>query len=250
MVVRRGLGWQGPRFELSLVSGWPTSTEELERVQVELAAAAARLPAWVMPVDRPVAVAGAFIAYRRGIYGIGAAGDEAWAAGAVYEGGKRISEETLAGTVGAPYIAGYLALREGPLLEAVVRRLRPPPELVLFDSTGRDHPRRAGLALHLGAVLDLPTVGVTDRSLVAHMAEPAERRGSRAPLMIGDACVGYALRTQDGVKPVLVHAGWRTDPEAACAVVLAVTRRVRTPEPLREARRLAKQFRPVERAPG
>jgi deoxyribonuclease V len=157
--------------------------------------------------------------------------------------GKRTALVTVSGTVGAPYIAGYLALREGPLLEQVVRQLAQPPEVLLVDATGLDHPRRAGLAIHVGAVLDLPTVGVTDRTLLARISEPDISRGAMAPLTIDGEVVGYGLRTQDGVKPVLVHAGWRTTPDTAARVVLAVTYRVRTPEPLREARRMAKDLR-------
>lgn len=169
--------------------------------------------------------------------------DQAWAAATVIEGGERIAVATVEGAVDAPYIAGYLALREGSLLERVVRRLIPQPDVLLVDATGLDHPRRAGLALHLGAMLDLPTVGVTDRTLVATADEPGRLRGDRAPLMVGDELVGYALRTRDGVRRLFVHAGWRTDPETAYEVLMAATTRMRTPEPLREARRLARDAR-------
>src|SRR5712691_5985632 len=206
---------------------WPETSAELERVQMELARLVRKVEPWSFPRNRPVAVAGAFIAYRTGVYGMGERGDQVWVAAVVFEGGRRIASVTIKGVVGAPYIAGYLALREGPLLDSVVRELIPPPEVLLVDATGWDHPRRAGLAVHLGAMLDLPTVGVTDRT----------------PLRIGDELVGYALRTRDDVRPVLVHAGWRTVPETACEVVLAVTGQRRTPEPLREARRLAKDAR-------
>lgn len=234
---------------MAIAEVWPEREAELARVQIELAAAAKLAASWSLPVGRAVAAAGAFIAYRRGVYGAGAAGDRGWAAAAEFEGERRIAVARLAERVGSPYIAGYLALREGPLLERIVRALIPPPEVVLLDSTGLDHPRRAGMARQLGAVLDLPTVGVTDRPLIGRVSgEVGYERGERAPLMIADELVGYALRTQRGVKPVLVHAGWRTDPEVACEVVLATTRRVRTPEPLREARRLAKAYRARETA--
>jgi deoxyribonuclease V len=221
---------------------WPETAEELERVQAQLAEAAGRAIAWRWPELGSALVAGAFVAYRRGVYGMGAPGDQAWAAAAIYKDAVRVAAVTLTGGVGAPYLPGLLALREGPILEAVVRKLTPPPEVVLFDSTGLDHPRGAGLALHLGAALDVPTVGVTDRPLLATGGTPGPKRGDRAELEIEGRVVGFALRTQDNVKPVLVHAAWRTDPETACEVVLA-TSRVRTPEPLREARRVAKELR-------
>ncbi len=227
---------------MPLSAAWPATAAELERVQAQLAQAAGLAVPWRWPELGSAPVAGAFVAYRRGVYGAGAAGDQAWAAAAIYKDAARVAAVTLSGTVGAPYVPGLLALREGPILEAVVRQLQPRPDVVLFDSTGLDHPRRAGLALHLGAALDLPTVGVTDRSLLATGATPGSKRGDRAPLEIEGKVVGFALRTQDNVKPVLVHAAWRTDPTTACDVVLA-TSRVRTPEPLREARRLAKEFR-------
>ncbi len=222
---------------------WPETSAELDQVQIELARRAREVEPWSFPHDRPVTVAGAFIAYRTGVSGMGAPGDQAWLAAAVFEGGKRITSAAIEGIVGAPYIPGYLALREGPLLEQVVRELIPPPEVLLVDATGQDHPRRAGLALHLGAVLNLPTVGVTDRTLLAIGHEPGHLRGAMAELTIGDELVGYALRTRAGVRPVLLHAAWRTLPKTACEVVMAVTSGMRTPEPLREARRLAKDAR-------
>lgn len=115
---------------------WPETSTDLERVQLELAGLVREIQPWPFPHGRPVAVAGAFIAYRTGVYGMGERGDPAWAAAAVFEGGTRTVVATIEGTVGAPYIAGYLALREGPLLERIVRELIPPPEVVLVDATG------------------------------------------------------------------------------------------------------------------
>jgi deoxyribonuclease V len=84
------------------------------------------------------------------------------------------------GEAGAPYEPGLLALRGGPLLEAAVRALKNLPDVLLIDGTGRDHPRRAGIALHLGAVLDLPTVGVTHRALLASGEWPPDESGVRS----------------------------------------------------------------------
>lgn len=136
-----------------------------------------------------------------------------------------------------------LALREGPLLEQAVRALEIVPEVLVVNATGRDHPRRAGLALQLGAMLGLPTVGVTTRPLLAQGAWPPDRRGASGPLLVGGELVGCWVRTRAGARPVAVHAAWQTDAQAAVQVVLAATRRVRTPEPLRRARTLARTSR-------
>jgi deoxyribonuclease V len=117
-----------------------------------------------------------------------------------------------------------------------------PPDVLLVDATGRDHPRRAGLALHLGAVLDLSTVGVTHRPLAAEGAWPPDERGARSPLRLGGRVVGYWLRTSAGTRPLAIHAAWRTDAVTAADLVLS-TSRARTPEPLRAARRRAREER-------
>ncbi|MDQ1481941.1 MAG: deoxyribonuclease, partial [Actinomycetota bacterium] len=101
----------------------------------------------------------------------------------------------------------------------------------------------AGLALHLGAELNVPTIGVTHRPLVAFGDWPGDQQGAMSPLRIGDAVVGCWLRTQPGVRPLAVHPGWRIDLAATVEVVMSVTRRHRTPEPLRQARQLARRAR-------
>lgn len=143
----------------------------------------------------------------------------------------------------AGFEAGMLALREGPLLEAAVRGLGELPDVLLVDATGRDHPRRAGLALQLGAVLDVPTVGLTDRPLLSRGTEPDDERGAASPLAIDGERVGYLLRTRRGARPICVHAAWRTMPETALEIVLSVTGPMRTPEPLRAARSAARVAR-------
>jgi deoxyribonuclease V len=166
------------------------------------------------------------------------------AGAAVTRGRRLVAAATSAGVAGAPYQQALLALREGPLLEAAVRALPARPDVLLVNATGRDHPRRAGLALHLGAVLDLPTVGVTDRPLLARGSWPDDAAGAAVPLLLDGEPVGCWLRTQPGVRPVAVHAAWQTGVEVAVAVVLAATRRpARTPEPLRRARTAARVAR-------
>jgi deoxyribonuclease V len=150
------------------------------------------------------------------------------------------------GATQAAYAPGLLALREGPLLEAAVLRLPARPDVLLVNATGRDHPRRAGLALHLGARLDLPTIGVTTRPLTAGGAWPPGERGARSPLTIGDEVVGYWVRTRDGVRPLAAHAAWRTDAATAVETILELGGTVRAPDPLRAARQAARAARALE----
>jgi len=191
-------------------------------------------------------VGACFLAYAPGEAGPGGPGDRAWAAAVVVAGGlgPRLAEHVVAGAVGAAYHPGLLALREGPLLAEAVRGLPVRPDVVMVDATGADHPRRAGLAVHLGAALDVPSVGVTHRTLVARGAPPGPARGDTAPLVADGEVVAAWVRTRAGAHPVAAHAGWRTDVATAVAVVLASSDgRARTPGPLREARRLARTAR-------
>src|SRR5919198_1382453 len=222
------------------VGTWPPSADELVREQEGLSRAA---PPLLHAAGRPLAVAGCFVCFPKGKTGAGAAGDPGWAGAALVRRGRVSAQAVVAGEAGAPYEPGLLALREGPLLEAAIRALEMEPDVVLVDATGRDHPRRAGLALQLGAVLDLPTVGVTHRLLLAEGDWPDDARGAAAPLRAGGERVGSWLRTRPGTRPLAVHAGWRTDPETALAVVRASLRGARTPEPLRLARRAARTAR-------
>ncbi len=148
------------------------------------------------------------------------------------------------GKTGDRYRVGLLALREGPTLEAALRRLPECPAVLLVNATGRDHPRRAGLAVHLGAVLEMPTVGVTNRPLIAEGDWPRLERGERSPLTLAGEIVGYWLCTRTGIRPLAIHAAWRTDPAVAVDVALRATAgRARTPEPIRQARRVARTAR-------
>lgn len=146
--------------------------------------------------------------------------------------------------VGAAYLPGLLALREGPVLAAAVAALTQTPDVLLVDASGADHPRRAGLAIHLGWALDLPTVGITRRPLRAGGEDPAQVRGEWSPLQLDGDVVAASVCTRTGARPVVAHAGWRTDVETAVAVALAAsTEGARAPVPLQEARRVAREAR-------
>ncbi|RHW24682.1 endonuclease V [Nocardioides immobilis] len=228
---------------------WPTRPEQLVEVQRTIAMRVTE--PWV-PGDSPPRVAACWVCFPRGLAGPGAAGDQAWAAVVAMQGGRVLERHTTVGRAGAAYTPGLLALRVGALFETVVGMLVERPDVLLLDGTGRDHPRRCGLAVHLGAVLDLPTVGVTHRPLVASGAWPADEDGASSALRIerpdGEE-VGRWLRTRAGTRPVAVHAGWRTHPATAVAVVRTTVRGRRTPEPLRRSRQLARRARAAATQP-
>jgi deoxyribonuclease V len=222
------------------MNDWPQSADELVRAQEMLGKATP--PRWE-PSDDRFAVGACFVCFERGPAGPVHKGDPAWAGAAIIQHRQLVATATTTGAAAAAYEPGLLALREGPLLEAAVRALPQHPDVLLVDATGRDHPRRAGLALHLGALLDLPTVGVTHRPLLAAGDWPPEERGARSPLMLDGTIVGYWLRTRQQTRPLAVHAAWRTDPATAVRIVTATVATTRTPEPLRVARRLARSAR-------
>ncbi len=228
------MGWPPP------APPWPTNAEELVAVQDELArATTAPLPT----LADLVCVAACFVCFERGRSGPGAAGDRGWAAACL--AGVEDAPETsvVRGLAEARYEPGLLALREGPLLEAALRSLPVAPDLLLVNATGRDHPRRAGLALHLGARLGLPSIGVTNRPLLATGVSPEHRRGATCPLRIGDEVVASWVRTRPGTRPLVAHPGWRTDLEQAIELLLRLTPRWRTPLLLRIARQAARLAR-------
>jgi deoxyribonuclease V len=139
-----------------------------------------------------------------------------------------------------PYVPGLLSFREIPVLLPCFERLRTPPDLVIVDGQGIAHPRRLGLAAHLGLLLDLPSIGCAKSRLTGHPAgELAPERGARVPLVDRGETVGYALRTRAGTSPVFVSTGHRIGLDEAAAWVLACATRFRLPEPTRLAHQAA-----------
>jgi len=137
-----------------------------------------------------------------------------------------------------PYVPGLLSFRELPCTLAAFRRLRVIPDAVLCDAQGLAHPRRCGLACHLGLWLNLPTVGCAKSRLLGEYAEPPGERGAYSPLWHEGEQVGVVLRTRASVKPVFVSPGHRCDFAGAVQLVLETTGRFRLPEPLRLAHQL------------
>jgi deoxyribonuclease V len=134
-----------------------------------------------------------------------------------------------------PYVPGLLSFREAPALLAVLRKLRAAPDALMVDGQGLAHPRRFGIACHIGVLCDLPTVGVAKSRLVGEHREPAARRGSRAALRDRGERIGTVLRTRDGVRPVYVSIGHAIDLASAERLVLRAGGGFRLPEPTRRA---------------
>jgi deoxyribonuclease V len=238
---------------------WPETAAELEALQRRLADEADEQPRWTPPAGRPLAMGGVFVATPRpeaaplahaAPHSADGSGPLAHAAAVVVAAGRVRASAVVAGRLEAPYAAGLLALREGRLLQAAVQVLAMAPDVLLVNATGRDHPRRAGLALHLGAACGLPSIGITDRPLLAGGPEPSGERGASAPVWLGDEVVGYRLRTRARARAVIVHAAWQTDAETARQVVLGLGGPgSRTPMPLRAARQMARAVRSGALAP-
>lgn len=181
-------------------------------------------------IGRPRRVAGidAHYAAARGL---------AWAAVVVLDGTSLdLVESALAAVpLTFPYVPGYLSFREAPAALAALALLREPPDLLMVDGQGYAHPRRLGIASHIGLLAGIPTIGVAKSRLVGTHDEPGPAQGSTAPLWDGDERIGTVLRTRDGVRPLYVSVGHRLDLATATALALSMVRRHRLPEPTRLA---------------
>jgi deoxyribonuclease V len=142
-----------------------------------------------------------------------------------------------------PYVPGLLSFRECPILLAAFARLRTEPDLILIDGHGRAHPRRFGIACHIGILFDKPTIGCAKSRLVGEHQEPSERAGSTAPLMLEGERLGVVLRTRDGVRPIYVTTGHRVSLDSALGLVKQCLDGFRIPKPTREADHYVRDLR-------
>lgn len=142
-----------------------------------------------------------------------------------------------------PYIPGLLSFRESPVLLAAFARLKAEADLILIDGHGLAHPRRFGIACHLGVLFDKPAIGCAKSLLVGAYDEPSARAGSTAPLVDGVERIGTVLRTRDGVKPIFVTQGHRVSLASAERLVRQCLDGFRIPKPTREADRYVRELR-------
>ena len=141
-----------------------------------------------------------------------------------------------------PYIPGLLSFREGPVLEDTFLQLKNEPDVLIFDGMGRIHPRKIGIASHMGLWLDKPTIGCGKNHLVGDYDTPAIEKGSFSRLMYKGEQLGVVLRTRTNVKPVYISVGHRADTETSVNLILACTPKYRLPRPIRQAHIAAGEY--------
>ena len=205
---------------------WELSEDEALKLQLELSSK-------VQVVDQFVDiqyVAGVDVAYQK-------EGDKLVAAVVVLDAVTlQVVETVMAEDVAVfPYIPGLFSFRELPSLIKAFEKLEHVPDLVVCDGQGLAHPRRFGLACHLGVVFDIPTIGCGKTRLIGEANVPAETRGSLEALIDNDEVVGNVLRTQNGVNPIYVSVGHRISLKTACDWVLRLSPKYRLPETTRMA---------------
>jgi deoxyribonuclease V len=154
---------------------------------------------------------------------------------------KILEEAVAAKPVQYPYVPGLLSFREGPVILEALDKLKAPPDLLMLDGHGIAHPRRFGIASHIGVLLDIPTIGCAKTRLVGDYIPPQRSGGSISYLKAAHETIGAVLRTRTGVKPVFVSIGHLMDLDDSIRVVLKSCRGYRLPEPLRRADHLSRK---------
>jgi deoxyribonuclease V len=194
------------------------------------------------PLPEPQVVAGIDVAYSAG-------GTNGYAAAVVMTLPKLKIVETQSEKfeIRYPYRPGLLAMREGPVTAAVLKKLTRRPDVIIFDGAGIAHPRRFGIASHFGVLFDIPTIGCAKTALLSVVGELGPKRGDFAPILLEAEVLGAALCTRPGVQPVHVSPGHRVDLACTIDLVLATTTKYRLPEPIRQAHRLANSLRAKDR---
>lgn len=211
---------------------WPTTADEAIAVQERLRGEVDLTTAGPSPADTRY-VAGLDVAY---------AGDDLAAAIVVLDSSlDEVDRAIVRSRTTFPYVPGLFAFREIPALLEALDRLTTTPDLLVCDGYGLAHPRRFGLACHLGVLTGLPTIGVAKTAFVGTHEPPGPNRGDSADLVLDDEVVGAVLRTQTNVKPVYVSVGHRIDLPTATAHALHLTPRYRLPETTRAADQACRQ---------
>lgn len=215
------------------VEGWPHDVGGAVEMQRKLAAQV-EIPTHTVPT--PTTVAGLDISYDTD-------SDRIIAAAVVAElaTGAIVEQAVVAGVAQFPYVPGLLAFREIPMLLEALRPLHTIPDLLICDGQGIAHPRRCGLACHLGVLTGRPALGCAKSRFIGLHDDPGPQRGDHAPLYDGADLIGTALRTQRDVKPVYVSPGHGIGIAQSCEIVLALCSAYRLPDPIRYADQVSRR---------
>lgn len=209
---------------------WDVSSEEAVAIQQRLRSRVQKRNGFALEALRTVA--GVDAAYREG--------GRAAVVVLSYPEMEPLEQVVASREVVFPYVPGLLSFREAPPVLDALARLRARPDLLIFDGQGYAHPRRLGLAAHLGVYLDMPSIGCAKSRLIGRYQEPGPNTGDRSPLMDHGEVVGAVVRTKPRTNPLFVSIGHKIDLETAVEVVLRCLRGYRLPEPTRLADRLSK----------
>ena len=142
-----------------------------------------------------------------------------------------------------PYIPGFLSFREGQAIIGALKGLKKKSDVILFDGQGIAHPKRLGIASHVGVILNIPSIGCAKSRLVGTYKEPGFKKGNRSFLRHAGEIVGVVLRTRDDVNPLFVSPGNRIDIRSSTRIVLACCQKYRIPEPIRRADFLSQKIK-------
>ena len=213
-------------MKVTELHGWQVGIPEAREIQRGLAKRVSRSG----DVETPRFIAGVDISVGRGV---------ALATGAVvvlsYPELKVVEVRLSRSRLRLPYIPGLLSFREAPLILDACWSLERVPDLILVDGQGISHPRRLGLASHLGLFLDTPTIGCAKSRLIGTFDEPPAEKGTYSSLLDDDEVIGAVVRTRSHVKPLFVSVGHRCRLADAIRLTLACTTTYRLPEPTRLA---------------
>lgn len=212
-------------------NGWSGTVPDLRAIQSGLATRVSLTDG----ADRPRWIAGVDV-------GLGRFGKIARAAAVLLDARDLtvVAQVVVEQPVVLPYIPGLLSFRELPVLLEALAQLPETPDLILCDGQGIAHPRRFGIAAHLGVATGIASIGVAKSILVGQHDTLAADKGSRVPLRAGNEVVGVVLRSREGCRPLIVSPGHRVGIDTAADRVMALVTRYRLPEPTRLADRLSK----------
>ncbi|MGD8519918.1 MAG: deoxyribonuclease V [Desulfobacterales bacterium] len=211
---------------------WDLSPEQAIELQKQLAPGVIRKS--TLKLNRVRTIAGIDTAYREGV---------GCAAVVVlqFEDLKTVESKTATRPINFPYVPGLLSFREGPVISEALDKLKSPPDLLMFDGQGIAHPRRFGIASHIGLLVDIPAVGCAKTKLIGKYQEPEVEQGSFTYLRDNDGTIGAVVRTRSRVKPLFVSTGHRVNLGDSIKLVLRCSTGFRLPEPIRRADKLSRE---------